>query len=99
MLRYQAASAAMIFLARDQCHSTHVLQLALLIKPTYISCAASQYQASRQGVRPRRDMSKYTERGSIQIPNKAVRGNSGRKKLLLLEQGRKELHRFVNASG
>ena len=44
-------------------------------------------------------MSKYTERGSIQIPNKAVRGNSGRKKLLLLEQGRKELHRFVNASG
>ena len=34
VLRYQAASAAMIFLARDQCDSTHAVQLASLIKPT-----------------------------------------------------------------
>jgi hypothetical protein len=34
VLRYRAASAVMIFLARAQCHPTHVMQLAPLIKPT-----------------------------------------------------------------
>ena len=34
VLRYQAAGPAMIFRARDQCHSIHAVQLASLIKPT-----------------------------------------------------------------
>jgi hypothetical protein len=57
VLRCQAASAAMIFLARDQCHSTHAVQHPRI---------RHHDKASASG----RDTSKYTERGSIPIFNK-----------------------------